>query len=487
VTPPVAVLGASIGGLSTALFLARAGHEVVLIDRDPATATPRMRTVGRARDLPVRRATPQAAHSHIFLAGLRSLLVQRAPDVLEVMLADGVREIAMRDGAPPTIVDRDHPALTDPELIALASRRTTLEESLRSVVLAEPNVRILPGRTVTGLIATDRTVRGVVLDDASRLMTDVVVDATGRRTALPSGLADHGSTPELFEQECGISYLSRFYRSADPRSDPPLTRGFTSGGSFDGWSCLVFPGDDGAFSVTFGMLPEDRDLRGLIDPDAFDAAVAAIPALAPWIERDRARPIGDVAVMSGMKNRVRRYRRDGDPVVLGVLAVGDAAATSNPAHSRGCTLAVVHAAATADAIDAHRGDLAALNAAADAIVDRQLQPWVDDSVEQDAVRLARWRPGSPPAPSPRPDRLTNGELYGAAQFDPVLWRAFTRMQNLLVTPDEVLADPAIVHAVRTGVRPASTPMVAPTRAELIELIRTSRRAQPSRRPMVRSA
>jgi 2-polyprenyl-6-methoxyphenol hydroxylase-like FAD-dependent oxidoreductase len=483
-SPPVVVLGGSIAGLSTALFLARDGHDVVLVERDATTAAPRLRTIGNARDLPVRRATPQASHSHIFLAGLRSLLLQRTPDVLEVLLADGVREVAMRDGAPVTIVDRDHPAMHDPELVALASRRTTLEESLRSVVLAEPRVELLAGRAVTGVTTSGRTVTGVVLDGGGLLPTDVVVDATGRRTAMPSWLADHGLAPDLLEAECGISYLSRFYRSADPRTDPPLTRGFTSGGSFDGWSCLVFPGDDGAFSLTFGMLPEDRQLRGLTDPDAFDAAVAAIPALAAWTSPDRACPIGDVAVMSGMKNRVRRYRRDGEALVLGLLAVGDAAATSNPAHSRGCTLAALHAAATADAIAAHRGDPAALNAAADEIVERELVPWIEDSLEQDAVRVARWRPGSPPAPAPRPDRLTNGELYGAAQFDPVLWRAFSRMQNLLARPAEVLADPAIVAAVRDGRRPALPPMVAPTRDELIELIR---QPHAHRSPMGRSA
>jgi 2-polyprenyl-6-methoxyphenol hydroxylase-like FAD-dependent oxidoreductase len=484
VTRPVVVLGASIGGLSTALFLARAGHQVVLVDRDEATATPRLGTIGSGRDVPVRRATPQAAHSHIFLARLRSLLLQRTPDVLEVMLADGVREISMRDGAPPTIVDRDHPAMHDSELVALAARRTTLEESLRSVVLAEPHVRVRAGRAMSALRTAGQAVTGVVLDDGCVVETDVVVDASGRRTAVPSRLADHGLAADLVESECGISYVSRFYRSADPRTDPALTRGFTSGGSYDGWSCLVFPGDDGAFSVTFGMLPEDRQLRGLADPDAFDAAVASIAAVAPWTAAGRADPIGDVAVMSGMKNRVRRYRCDGRPLVLGLLAVGDAAATSNPAHSRGCTLAAVHAAATADAIVAHRRDLLSLNEAADAIVDDELVPWVADSIEQDAVRVARWRPGSPAAPAPRADRLSNGELYGAAQFDPVLWRYFSRMQNLLARPGDVLGDLDIVQAVRDGGRPPLPAMPAPSRAELIELIR---HAGPHRRPMERSA
>ena len=88
------------------------------------------------------------------------------------------------------------------------------------------------------------------------------------------------------------------------------------------------------------------------------------------------------------------------------------------------------------------------------------------------------------SPAPRADRLSNGELYGAAQFDPVLWRYFSRMQNLLARPGDVLGDPDIVQAVRDGGRPPLPATPAPSRAELIELIR---HAGPHRRPMERSA
>ena len=339
---PIVVIGASIAGLTSALLFARTGRQVVLLDRDPATAAARLAGLA-GRDVPVRRTTPQSDHSHIFLARLRLLLAERAPDALAALVAHGVRELALRDGLPPGLAGSAHPALDDPALVALAARRTTIEEALRAVVLAEPGVIGRPGVAARDLVV-ERTraggpaeVRGVVLDDGTVLRAGLVVDASGRRTAVPGWLAAHGVAADVESAECGISYLSRFYRAHDGRIDPPLTRGFTAGGSFDGWSCLVFPGDDGTFSVTFGILPEDRALRALAaSGPAFDAAVAAIPSLAPWTDPAHAAPITGVATMSGLKNMVRRYAdpATGEPSILGLATVGDAAATGNPAHSR---------------------------------------------------------------------------------------------------------------------------------------------------------
>lgn len=277
-------------------------------------------------------------------------------------------------------------------------------------------------------------------------------------------------TATVESSECGISYLSRFYRTHQGLTDPRLTRGFTAGGSFDGWSCLVFPGDHGTFSITFGILPEDRGMRALAaGGEAFDTAVAQIPSLAAWTDPAHAAPVTGVATMSGLRNMVRRYvdRGTGEPTVLGLAAVGDAAATGNPAHSRGCTVAVVHAAATVDVLGVHGADRGALAEALDEVLVTQVRPWVRDSVDQDAVRLARWRPGAPAAPAPVPGRLSNGELYGAAQADPGLWRTFTRLQNMLHLPDEVLGDPAVVAPVRTRPHPPAAPVEAPSRDELL--------------------
>ncbi len=74
-------------------MLARAGHEVVLLERD---ATPLPNSPDEAFDWK-RRGAPQVRHSHAFLARGRNLLRDRLPDVREALLKAGVTEVAWGD------------------------------------------------------------------------------------------------------------------------------------------------------------------------------------------------------------------------------------------------------------------------------------------------------------------------------------------------------------------------------------------------------
>jgi 2-polyprenyl-6-methoxyphenol hydroxylase-like FAD-dependent oxidoreductase len=487
----VLVVGGSVSGLTTALALARRGVEVRIVESDPAAAPGLVvgDTGGPRGDDPLaegarrapRRATPQAAHSHVFLARCRELLRVEAPEVLDGLRQAGAVELRLADRRPPTVPHHArHPA--DDDLVVLAARRTTFEAALRLAVRRRPEVDVVVGRKVDGLVVDDgpvATVRGVTFDDGGHMRARLVVDATGRRSAMPGWLGRHGVPVTDDSSECGITYLSRFYRRAPGAPELPLPRGYCAGGSLDRYSCLVFPGDAGSFSVTYGILPEDRTLRGLRDAPAFDAAVRAIPALAPWLD-GHAEPISDVRMMAGLTNSIRRTTEAGAPGVPGVLgwtAVGDAAATSNPAHSRGCTLAVIHATGVAEAVAEHApgpgGDLGALAEACAAVLERDQRPWVDDSIEQDRHRLARWRSVDGHWHPPRaPGRVCNGETFGAAQHDAYVWRRFTRLQQLLDQPDDVLGDPRVVARVRavqaSGV--VTEALDGPTRGELVDLL-----------------
>src|SRR5689334_10270369 len=82
----VVVVGAGIGGLASALFLARRGHDVTVVDRDPADlpADPASAWV----DWP-RRGVPQFRHIHLFNARGRNVLREEAPAVLDALHAAG--------------------------------------------------------------------------------------------------------------------------------------------------------------------------------------------------------------------------------------------------------------------------------------------------------------------------------------------------------------------------------------------------------------
>src|SRR5215210_3813451 len=86
----VVVVGGGIGGLACALFLAPRGHDVTILDRDPA-------------DLPAdreaawtdweRRGVPQFRHIHLFNARGRNLLRDELPELFAALRAAGAGEI----------------------------------------------------------------------------------------------------------------------------------------------------------------------------------------------------------------------------------------------------------------------------------------------------------------------------------------------------------------------------------------------------------
>jgi flavin-dependent dehydrogenase len=385
------------------------------------------------------------------------------------MVEAGVRQAVLAEALPEGLCGY-RPADGDGDLVVWNARRSVFEWVLRRAAAAEPGVDLRAGVAVTGL-ATEvngtARVAGVVTD-SGLVAADVVVDAAGKRSPMPGWVHPGGPPAPSRDIPCGITYLTRFYQLRDGEPGP-LNRGFTHGASFDRYSCLVFPADNGAFSVTFGILPEDRALRGLSDPVAFQAAASAIAPIAPWVDPAVAEPTGGVALMASLHNLLRPAA-PAEPV--GLHALGDARCVTNPAHTRGTTLALVQAQHLAEVIDEHPRDPGARHEAMAAFTGGELAAWVEDSVAQDAARLARWRPDQAPSEPLIRHRLTNGEAYLAAQRDPAAWRSFTRLQNALVLPADVLDDPTMAEAVglvrASGWSPA--PSAAPDHDELVALI-----------------
>lgn len=471
--PHVVVAGGSIAGLGTAIALDNRGVSVELHEADDVELGPLHAVTEEDKRTP-RRATPQAAHSHAFIARSYHLLRDEAPEVLATLLRAGVEPIDLAAARPDTVpLHAHHP--DEEDLVVLPARRTTFEAALRAEVARRPAITVRTGHRVRQVLVDDTgsvpRVGGVAFDDGTGAGGDVVVDATGRRGSLTSWLEQRGIAFDDRELPCGITYFTRFYRLLDPTDRPPLNRGYTGGASYDRYSCLVFPADDHTFSITFGTLPEDHELRNLRNARAFDAAAASLELIAPWVDPVRAEPISDVRMMAGLTNRIRRPWIDGRPTVLGWTAVGDAAATTNPAHSRGCTLSLLHAVGVAQAI-AGSSDHHELAARFEHVRTTEQQPWFDDSVDQDHHRLSRWRADAGITAPTTPDRLSNGEAYVASHHDAYVWRRFTRLQQLLEKPDDVLGDRRVIARVR-AVQASGRGLAgsaAPTRPELVDLL-----------------
>lgn len=464
----IVVVGGGIAGLGSALALANDGHHVVVLERD---ATPMPHNADAAFEWQ-RRGAPQVRHSHALLARLRNLLRDRAPEVLEALLAAGATEIKFGENLPETLTSQA-PMDGDDDLVGLACRRTTFEWVLREAVLHLDHVEFRDGVVVDGLLGSEPNGEAAATPHVTGVRTNVgdftadyVVDATGPRTGSPKWLAAIGvdePDEELLESE--IVYYSRFYRLRDGHEQPEM-RG-PIGGDLGYLKYAVFIGDNRTFSMTLAIDADDRELRSLLgDVVGFDAAVAQLVAAQPWLD-GRSEPITDVHVMAGLRNRQRSFLVDDTPIVTGMVAIGDASVCTNPLYGRGCSLAMVHAFGFADSLAAHGDDRVAVVRSLATATKADLEPWFRAAVQQDReaieMREARHRSEREAVVSPAASEASAGDtdagyvdpkawarevfrdgLLPATRTSPVVFRAFLRWFNLLATPDALMNDPAVI-------------------------------------------
>ena len=162
----IAVVGGGMAGTLAALVLARDGHRVTVYERDDTDLPD---TADEAFEDWDRRGAPHARQSHAILARLRRILRERAPDVLDELLAQGATELSVERILPPDIADRE-PRPGDDDLVLLCCRRLTIEWVLRRAVTAEAGVTWRGGVGVAGLLAEGTDVRGLRLDDGTTVM-----------------------------------------------------------------------------------------------------------------------------------------------------------------------------------------------------------------------------------------------------------------------------------------------------------------------------
>ena len=486
----VLVIGAGIAGLGAALSLARDGHKVTLLEAD---ATPFPESPVVAFETWERRGAPQVRHSHAFLARLRNLLRERAPDVLAALLEAGAQELPiaemLREG-----IDDPAPRPGDDDLTLLACRRITFEWVLHRMVTANAGVTLRDGCRVVGLLrGGDRDglpwIRGVEIAGRrgarEQIEADLVVDASGRRSPLSRWLQALGLEALAEESEpCGIFYCSRFYRLR-PGVVPP-ERDTTIGADLGYLKYAIFHGDAKIFSITFAAAPEDKPLRALLRTGPFEAAARALPATQRWTNPELAQPISEVHGMDALRNTRRFFLASGRPLALGLVALGDAAIQTNPLYGRGCSFALVHAYLLADALAIHGNDLEALAIALEEASEREIVPWYEQSRVQDreaaswARQLRQAAAPEPPDGSGRVDPkaylrdLMRRGFLPALRLDATVLRAFLRGFNLLDPPTEFLAHPEVlkrVLAIYQDRDHREEPALGPGRTELIALLR----------------
>lgn len=476
----VIIAGGSVVGLGAALALADRGHQVEIFER-LADEPPADVEEAAAWQRPT---VPQAVHSHAFASRGCNLLRAGARDVYDALLAVGASEINLADFHPPTL-PRFTRQPADANLRMLICRRSTFELVLRQRTLSRPGVRLTKDATVRGVITADddpMRVTGLRLSNGQARSADIVVDATGRRSAAASWLAEAGlPAPVNTSENCKIAYYTRYYRLLATAPPGPLNRGFGAGGLWDSYTAVLFLGDNRTFSISIGVLPEDTEMKALRYEAAFEAVVSATPLLADWTAAGNSEPISPVYAMGGLDNSVR-LPAAGEPQTKGFFQIGDATCTTNPAYGRGVSLGLQHAFMLADLLDEYPAIDGRQSAEFAARTEALVRPWWEEAVANDRGRAALWEATLAGRPPSRPPAgvVTFGVAVAVSGQDEEVWRRIANEMMMLSPPASLYADPEIAQRIGRVMAAGMPPQLpGASRADLVGAVNGALAAQPA--------
>jgi 2-polyprenyl-6-methoxyphenol hydroxylase-like FAD-dependent oxidoreductase len=434
------VVGAGPTGLFVGAALARRGHPVTVVDRDTGPATDGSWA---------RRGVMQFHHPHAFRQQVGEALQAELPEAWDDLLAAGAEPVLIPGEA------------GRPDRVAgMRCRRLTFEKVLRAAAERQPGLTLRIGHVDDVRTERGRAV-GVRVDGAD-LPADLVVDASGRAGRLGRELRAPATGGD-----CGIAYVSRQYQ-LHPGAEPgPMNSPIALVNFYPGYLTIVFPHDNGVFSTLIARPSTDRELAALRHTAAFDAAVAAIPPLAAWTDPQRAHPLTEVLPGGRLYNNYQGQADESGRIPLpGLVFVGDAVCTTNPAAGRGIALSLMQARELVRLLDAGAEDLAGCASTFDDWCTEHIRPWFADHVHTDTEQARRWA-GADIEPA---GSLPSDLIVAATEADPSMMRVvgpYLAMQALPTSLADVQERAREIY--ESGWRPPRPP--GPSRDELAELVR----------------
>ncbi len=438
----IVIIGGGMCGLLTGMLLADDGHEVTILERDasepPTTAEASWNDWDRS-------SVRQFRLGHYFLPRFRIELDANLPRVVEAMVDTGalvtnpIEEIpehftgGLQDG--------------DDRFRSVTGRRPVIEAAVAQCAANTDRLQVRRGVTVVKLLTDDAApvhVIGVETEDGEQVMADLVVDASGRSSALPRLLAAAGAGDVVEElDDSGFVYYGRNYRSSDGSIPPSLGGGLQAYGSI---STLTLAADNGTWQLVIVASGRDAALRKVRQADVFEEVWRSYPLVAHWLEGE---PLADsVVVMANLEDRIRHFVTDGVPVATGLAPVGDSWACTNPSVGRGASMALVHAVALRDLLrdQSPTDGPTAWSVAWHGRTAETVEPFYRETLNADRHRLAQIEAAieGETYESDDPTHLF-GEALGAASLkDPEVLRAFLDAFMLIRPLAELMTDEGLV-------------------------------------------
>ena len=486
----ISIVGAGICGMCTALALAKRGHSVTVFERDDPPPAGDVEQAFFAWD---RKGAAQFRHPHAFLGLMCNLLEENYPDLLQDFYAAGARRIEFTDMLSKELMQRYQPEPGDEKLWLLMCRRATMETVLRHYVERIPNIRIENGRTVDGIVtgAGDGPIeiRGLKIardGKETELLSDVVIDASGRTSHFPRWLAALGGTVTEEKDDAEIVYYTRHYQLAPGVGEPPRDSDNPSSGDLGYLKFGVFPGDNGHFAIIICLPVGEQQLkRAVRDGDTFDEICRSIPGLKPWVAADKATATTESFGIGDIHAVWRHFVNAGEPVALNFFAVGDAAVRTNPLYGRGCSTGILHAHLLGQLLDDVK-DPRQRALRFDGITTEELRPIFNTSLSEDRRGIKRALMAMQGELLEKPAGLKGwfgaafGDALRAASRDHLhVVRGVMRTFNLLEKPGDFLNDWRIrlivmKYMLRGRARNAAARQVpGPTRTEMLQLVESA--------------
>jgi 2-polyprenyl-6-methoxyphenol hydroxylase-like FAD-dependent oxidoreductase len=425
------VLGGSVAGLLAARVLADHARTVIVVERDDVN------TDGRSRA-----AVPHDLQLHALLPAGRAFLDRWLP---------GFTRDAIDRGAVPVGPDQfglyvgEQRQAHSKALSMVAATRPFLESSIRSRVLAIPNVHTVSA-SATGLMVRDDAVRTVRLVDGGtehNLDVDFTVDAMGRSSKLSDWIEQAGyQRPRLERLPAEINYATALFERSEDASEAAIVGAQAlPANPVRPERPYVFLAavEDRQWMVLLMGYGDDRPPRTI---DGFRTACAPLP------------PVFGRAVGGRVTRGIETYRqadsRRRDFTDLGrypsrVVSIGDAVASFNPIYGQGMSSAALQVSAlsrflTSDPdLDRTATDFFTLQSV---VVDAA---WTT-SAGVDAARLDALS-GVDVPPEVRRRRWGLEQVMHAAQIDPVLCEASGAVTGMLAHPSTLTDRDVVDRAV----------------------------------------